>query len=120
MVLLAEHYDFVIGGDPDRDTIDLAILGTGTGRVHEQTADRADGPAYLRLLAWAEEQRPLRSQRRRPRLGRCRTQRPTTQTPRVQETDRTDRTPTVALTARIRRLIRTPCWWLGWRPSLLV
>ena len=26
MVMLAEHYDFVIGGDPDRDTIDLAIL----------------------------------------------------------------------------------------------
>ena len=24
MVMLAEHYDFVIGGDPDRDTIDLA------------------------------------------------------------------------------------------------
>ncbi len=24
MVMLAEHYDYVIGGDPDRDTIDLA------------------------------------------------------------------------------------------------
>jgi hypothetical protein len=24
MVMLAEHYDFVIGGDPDRDTTDLA------------------------------------------------------------------------------------------------
>ncbi len=23
MVMLAEHYDFIIGGDPDRDTIDL-------------------------------------------------------------------------------------------------
>ena len=31
MVMLAEHYDFVIGGDPDRDTIDLAILEAGTG-----------------------------------------------------------------------------------------
>ena len=31
MVMLAEHYDFVIGGDPDRDTIDLAILDAGTG-----------------------------------------------------------------------------------------
>ena len=39
----------------------------------------------------------------RPRLGRRRTQRPTTQTLRLQETDRTDRTPSVALTARIRR-----------------
>ena len=34
MVMLAEHYDFIIGGDPDRDTIDLAILDAVTGRVH--------------------------------------------------------------------------------------
>jgi hypothetical protein len=34
MVMLAEQYDFVIGGDPDRDTIDLAVLDTATGRVH--------------------------------------------------------------------------------------
>jgi len=46
MVMLAEHYDFVIGGDPDRDTIDLAILNAGTGRVRDQIADRTDGPAY--------------------------------------------------------------------------
>jgi len=25
MTMLAEVYDFVIGGDPDRDTIDLAV-----------------------------------------------------------------------------------------------
>ena len=50
MVILAEHYDFVIGGDPDRDTIDLAILETGTGRVHHQTADRADGHGLLPLV----------------------------------------------------------------------
>lgn len=31
MVMLAEHYDFVIDRDPDRDTIDLAVLDTGTG-----------------------------------------------------------------------------------------
>jgi transposase len=60
MVMLAEHYDFVIGGDPDRDTIDLAILQAGTGRVHDQTADRTDGPAYLRLLAWARQHAPGR------------------------------------------------------------
>ncbi len=53
MVMLAEQYDFVIGGDPDRDTIDLAILDTATGWVDAQTSDRADGPAYLRMLAWA-------------------------------------------------------------------
>ena len=28
MVMLAEDYDFVIGGDPDRDTVDLAVLDT--------------------------------------------------------------------------------------------
>src|SRR3954470_18615904 len=53
MVMLADHYDFVIGGDPDRDTIDLAVLDTGTGRVQAHTSDRADGPAYRRLLEWA-------------------------------------------------------------------
>ena len=60
MVMLAEHYDFVIGGDPDRDTIDLAILDAPTGRVRDQTSDRADGPAYARLLAWASQQAPGR------------------------------------------------------------
>jgi transposase len=60
MVMLAEHYDFVIGGDPDRDTIDLAILEAGTGRVRGQTADRTDGPAYSRLLAWARQHAPGR------------------------------------------------------------
>ena len=53
MVMLAEHYDYVIGGDPDRDTIDLAVLDTATGRVQAHTSDRADGLAYRRLLAWA-------------------------------------------------------------------
>ena len=31
MVMLAEEYDYVIVGDPDRDTIDLAVLDTATG-----------------------------------------------------------------------------------------
>jgi transposase len=60
MVMLAEQYDFVIGGDPDRDTIDLAVVDAATGRVHAQTSDRADGPAYSRLLAWAEGYAPGR------------------------------------------------------------
>jgi len=34
MVMLAEHNDFIIGGDPDRDTINLAILDAVTGRAH--------------------------------------------------------------------------------------
>jgi len=53
MVMLAEHYDFIIGGDRDRDTIDLAMLDAVTGRVHTQYCDAADGPAYRRMLAWA-------------------------------------------------------------------
>jgi hypothetical protein len=38
MVMLAEHYDFVIGGDPDGDTIDLAILDVG----HRGSLDRSE------------------------------------------------------------------------------
>jgi transposase len=34
--MLAEHYDYIIGGDPDRDTVDLAVVDTATGglRAH--------------------------------------------------------------------------------------
>lgn len=32
MTMLAEEYDLVIGGGPDRNTIDLAVLDTVTGR----------------------------------------------------------------------------------------
>jgi transposase len=52
MVMLADHYDYVIGGDPDRDTIDLAIIDTRTGGVQAQTVEAADGPGYQRLLEW--------------------------------------------------------------------
>jgi transposase len=55
MVMLAEHYDFVIGGDPDRDTVDLAVLDTGAGRVLAHLAETADGDGYQRMLAWASE-----------------------------------------------------------------
>jgi transposase len=60
MVMLAEDYDFVIGGDPDRDTVDLAVLDTGAGRVHAHLADAADGAGYRRMLAWAGEHAPGR------------------------------------------------------------
>lgn len=60
MVMLAEKYDFVIGGDPDRDTIDLAILNASTGGVCGHLAARADGPGYLRLLSWARKHAPGR------------------------------------------------------------
>ncbi len=42
MVMLAENYDFVIGGDPDRDTIDLAVLDTSAGRVQAHLARSYD------------------------------------------------------------------------------
>ncbi len=60
MVMLADQYDFVIGGDPDRDTIDLAVLDTSTGRVRAHLADSADGPGYGRMLTWAVENAPGR------------------------------------------------------------
>jgi transposase len=60
MVMLADEYDFVIGGDPDRDTVDLAVLDTGAGRVRAHLADTADGAGYRRMLAWADEHSPGR------------------------------------------------------------
>ncbi len=60
MGMLAEHYDYVIGGDPGRNTIDLAVLDTGTGGVRGHVSDRADAPGYQRLLAWAQELAPGR------------------------------------------------------------
>jgi Transposase len=60
MVMLAENYQYVIGGDPDRDTIDLAVLDTATGRVRGHLADAADGAGYRRMLAWAAENAPGR------------------------------------------------------------
>ena len=42
MVMLAEHDDFVIGGDSDPDTIDLAVLDTRTGGVCAHLVDHAD------------------------------------------------------------------------------
>jgi hypothetical protein len=54
MVMLAEHYDFVIGGNPDRDTIDLAILDVGH-RGHPWTEANSES-----------EERPDRCCSRRP------------------------------------------------------
>ena len=52
--MLATHYDFVIGGDPDRDTMDLAVLDTTTGGVTATVTDTADGDGYTRMLEWAQ------------------------------------------------------------------
>jgi hypothetical protein len=58
VVMLAEQYEYVIGGDPDRDTIDLAVVEAGTGVVRAHCTDRADAEGYARLLAWAERNAP--------------------------------------------------------------
>jgi transposase len=55
---LAEDYDYVIGGDPDRDTIDLAVLDTATGGIRAHI--EADGPGYVRMLDWARAHAPGR------------------------------------------------------------
>jgi transposase len=60
MAMLAEQYEYVIGGDPDRDTIDVAVLDTATGVVRGQRSDDADGGGYARLLSWARVQAPGR------------------------------------------------------------
>lgn len=60
MTMLAESYDFVLGGDPDRDTVDLAVLDIGTGRLHAHLADTADGAGYRRMLTWVGEHAPGR------------------------------------------------------------
>lgn len=60
MVMLADHYDFVIGGDPDRDSVDLAIIDTRTGTLKGQIAGSTDGPGYQRLLDWGCQHAPGR------------------------------------------------------------
>ena len=60
MAMLTEQYDYVIGGDPDRDTIDLAVIDTDTHQVVAPLADTADGPGYARMLAWANTHAPGR------------------------------------------------------------
>lgn len=58
MTTLAEDYDYVMGGDPDRDTIDLAVLDTATGSIRAHIEATADGPGYARMLDWARKHAP--------------------------------------------------------------
>jgi transposase len=58
MVMLAKQYDYVIGSDPDRDTIDLAVLDTATGGARAHLADSTDAAGYSRMLAWSEQHAP--------------------------------------------------------------
>jgi hypothetical protein len=61
---LFEHFDIVIGGDPHRDTIDLAILDADAGRVLVQAADWSDGSAYTGSFTCAVRRRRPVPQRR--------------------------------------------------------
>ncbi|BCF86393.1 hypothetical protein RQCS_59380 (plasmid) [Rhodococcus qingshengii] len=60
MTVLAEEYDFVIGGDPDRDTIDLPVLDTTTGGIHAHLAETVEGAGHARILARARRRAPGR------------------------------------------------------------
>jgi hypothetical protein len=55
VAMLTEDYEYVIGGDPDRDTIDLAVLDTATGRTRAHLAAPADGAGYGQMLDWASQ-----------------------------------------------------------------
>lgn len=60
MTMLAETYEYVIGGDPDRDTVDLAVLDTATGSARAHIAAPADGAGYAQMLDWARQHAPGR------------------------------------------------------------
>jgi len=60
MTMLAENYEYVIGGDPDRDTIDLAVLDTATGATRAHIEASADGAGYQQMLDWARNHAPGR------------------------------------------------------------
>ena len=60
MTMLSDNYEYVIGGDPDRDTIDLAVLDTATGGVRAHIEASADGAGYARMLNWADDHAPGR------------------------------------------------------------
>ncbi len=56
----ADEYEFVIGGDPDRDTVDLAIVDTATGGVRAHVVSSADGMGYAHMLGWVRQHAPGR------------------------------------------------------------
>lgn len=60
MTMLTEDYEYVIGGDPDRDTIDLAVVDSSTGAVRAHLEASADAAGYVRTLDWANTSAPGR------------------------------------------------------------
>ena len=53
--MLAEDYEYVIGGDPDRDTIDLAVLDTATGRTRNVVAVGTDAGWFSQAAVAVKE-----------------------------------------------------------------
>lgn len=60
MTMLADDYEYVIGGDPDRDTVDLAVVDTSTGVARAHLEASADGAGYAQMLEWAKNNAPGR------------------------------------------------------------
>jgi len=58
MPMLAEQYDYVIGGDPDRDTVDLAVLDATSAGFRAHLTQTADAAGYAQMVTWAQRQAP--------------------------------------------------------------
>jgi transposase len=56
--MLAEQYDYVIGGDPDRDTVDLAVLDATSAGFRAHLTQTADAAGYAQMVTWAQRQAP--------------------------------------------------------------
>ena len=60
MPMLAEQYNYVIGGDPDRDTVDLAVLDATSAGFRAHLTQTADAAGYAQMVTWAQRQAPER------------------------------------------------------------
>jgi len=60
MAMLADDYEYVIGGDPDRDTVDLVVVETSTGAARAHLEIPTDGAGYRHAQRWALTHAPRR------------------------------------------------------------
>ena len=60
MPMLSEDYEYVIGGERDRDTIELAVLDTATGATRAHIEASAEGTGHVQMLDWAADHAPER------------------------------------------------------------
>lgn len=44
--MVAEQYEYVIAGDPHRDTIDLAVIDAATGAIRAHCTEPTDAQVY--------------------------------------------------------------------------